>query len=110
MPSVKRLDSAFPGRGKALRTLLGSMTAVTDHPAAQALVASCWHYPSIAYQRMTALNATAETHGIESFCDKKGRVIEYLNVGDYYVETLVRFPGGRYRVACVGDIIERHGL
>ena len=115
LPSVKRLDLAFPGKGKILRRLLESAAAVREHPAAVALAAGCYNPPGLAYQRMTALDSEAETYGIEciwragtSANDCTGHpAYEYLNTGDMYTATIVRAANGRYRVADIGSIIER---
>lgn len=115
LPSVKTIEEAFPGKGRILRKLLESSKAVKEHPAAQELERKCYNPPGLAYMRMTALNAEAETFGIEAVWeagtgpgDGFGHpAFEYLNTGDTYSLTLVRFVGGRYRVASWGDIVER---
>ena len=117
LPSIKTLDRAFPGKGKALRTLLTSSAAVRAHPAAQALEAQCYNPPGLAYLRMTALDAAAGTYGIEAVW-REGEsasdctstpAFEYLNTGDTYAPTIVRRAGGRYQVASWGDIVEKGG-
>lgn len=119
IPSVKTLDRAFPGKGKALRRLLASAAAVREHPAAVKLAAGCYHPPGLAYQRMTALDHEAETYGIECIWragKPDGETVdglrncpayEYLNTGDMYTATIVRAANGRYRVTDIGSIIER---
>jgi hypothetical protein len=59
--------------------------------------------------RMTELNSIAETYGIEHAHAEGGRYpsFDYLNRGDTYCATLIRFADGRYRVAAWGDIVER---
>ena len=108
LPSVKRLEAAFPGKGKELRTLLERENTVRLNSAAIEYNRRCYNAPSLSALRMVALDDAAETHGVEAFQDKRGGWIDYLNVGDCYIDTIVRFPDGRYRVACVGDVIERH--
>lgn len=107
LPSVKRLEAAFPGKGKALRALLESEKAVRLNSAAIEHDRRCYHAPSLSALRMIALDDVAKTYGVEAFQDKRGRWIEYVNVGKLYTPTIVCFPDGRYRVACVGDVIER---
>ena len=66
LPSVKTLDRAFPGKGRKLRTLLELAAAVREHPAAVKLAAECYHPPGLHYMRMVALDAVAETYGVET--------------------------------------------
>ena len=115
LPSVKTLDHAFPGKGKSLWRLLESAAAVQEHPAAVELARQCYNPPGLAYMRLTALNDTAETYGIEAVwrddgsrdCSNGRPAFEYLNAGDTYTLTLIRWASGRYQVASWGDIAER---
>lgn len=112
LPSIKTLESAFPGKGKYLRTLLESARAVREHPAAIARRGECLHPPSLLDQRLHALNAAAETFGVEyiahrddTYHDTYG--LEYLNTGDTYTPTLI-FDHARHswRVCSWGDVVE----
>lgn len=109
-PSIKTLERAFPGKGKVLRKLLTSEQAVREHPAAQARESECYNHPSLTDLRLHALNAELETFGVE-YVKGKGTArtpsFEYLNTGDTYAATIVRFADGRYRVSSWGDIVER---
>ncbi len=111
-PSIKTLDRAFPGKGKVLRRLLESSAAVREHPAAVELARRCYNPPGMAYMRLTALNAEAGTCGIEAAyaenCASRP-AFEYLNTGDTYALTIIRWADGRYQVASWGDIAERGG-
>lgn len=115
LPSIKTLESAFPGKGKTLRRLLESSAAVREHPAAVKLARDCYNPPDLSYLRMTALNAEAETYGIEAVWHADGPAsdctsspaFEYLNTGDTYALTIVRMSSGRYIVASWGNIVER---
>ena len=115
LPSVKTLDRVFPGKGKVLRWLVESSAAVHAHPAAVALVAQCYHPPGLAYERMTALNAEAGTYGIEAVWHADAGssdctsvpAFEYLNTGDTYALTIIRWRNGRYQVADWGSLVER---
>lgn len=55
---------------------------------------------------MECLNALGGFHGVEGMDTKKGECL-YLNAGDTYTPTLVRFNGA-YRIACWGDIAEKY--
>ena len=114
-PSLKVLEAAFPTKGKALRRLLTSKQAVLDHPAAIAYSRQCYHKPPVYLQRLYALNAETESFGVEythhSTCEQIGRCtnkcFDYLNAGDTYATTIIRFNDGRYRVGDWGTVVER---
>lgn len=115
-PSAKVLEAAFPGQGKTLRTLLTNNDAVRQHPAAIARERECYSSPTLADLRMTALNAELECFGVEhvhdagadsSFMYCTGKCFDYLNTGDTYGTTIIRFSDGRYRVGDWGTIVER---
>ena len=110
IPSIKKLDQVAPGKGRILRQLLISEDAVLNHPAAQALEQQCYGKPSLVQLRMEALNAEAEMYGVECVRFKDGSLaFEYLNTGDSYYPTIIRWSDGRYRVSSWGDIVERSG-
>lgn len=107
-PSIAALESAFPGKGAALKRLLTSADAVRKHPAAVALAARCYNPPTLAQLRMVALDACAETYGVEAVWRRGNGALafEYLNTGDTYAPTIVRFASGTYAVKSWGDIVE----
>lgn len=75
------------------------------------IVARCYSAPWLQQLKMTAANEVCGTHGVEAVRYKNGRVaFEYLNAGDPYVPTLIRWNDGRtrrYVVKSWGDIVER---
>lgn len=110
-PSVKTLgriadDAAHARRLKAILT--ASRAALETMPGADERVRECYHPPTTQDLRLHALNHALNGYGVEAFAVKGGGYCEYVNLGDPYVETIVRLPGGRYRVACWGDIVEKH--
>jgi hypothetical protein len=107
-PSVKVLESAFPTKGRTLRRLLTNEQAVREHYAAIHRVNDCYHDPSLADLRMTAINAEIECFGVE-YVQGRGASMsfEYCNTGDAYGTTIIRFSDGRYRVGDWGTIVER---
>jgi len=116
LPSIKTLENAFPGKGKALReALLMSKAQLSEHPAGENRTAECYHPPACYDIRMHVLNSIAECHGVEYIASDKDTFttasgFDYLNVGDSYAATIIRFcETGNYRVACIGDIVERGG-
>ena len=107
LPSVRTLSAVFGDNAKQARRILEmSRRELESLPAGAARVAECYHPPATSDLRLTCLNALAGTHGVESFQTKTG-YCDYLNAGDAYAATLVRFRG-RYRVTTWGDIAERH--
>ena len=112
LPSIRTLESAFPGHGRALRRLLDSDRAVREHPAAIARRRECLHPPSLLDQRLHALNAEAETHGVEYIAHRDDSLretlgLEYLNTGDSYASTIIFDHARRsWRVTSWGDVVE----
>ena len=116
LPSIKKLEQAFPGKGRELRKVLEMKKAeLMQHPAGEARCRECYHLPACYDIRLHVLNAVAETCGVEYIASKRDSFIEsygldYLNVGDPYIPTIVRScETGNYRVCCYGDIVERGG-
>jgi hypothetical protein len=116
LPSIKTLESAFPGKGKELRQVLEmTKSQLMEHPAGVKRLKGCYHPPECCDLRMHVLDSVAETCGVEyaaSINDTytEARGFDYLNTGDIYTLTIIRMTeSGNYRVACPGDIIERGG-
>lgn len=110
IPSQKALEKAFPTKGRVLRRLLSSKQAVLDHPAAIARAKECFSIPRISDLRLHALNHELETFGVEYVRGnntKRSPSFDYLNTGDTYATTIVRYADGRYRITSWGDIVER---
>jgi hypothetical protein len=109
IPSIKTLETAFPTKGKVLRRLLQSASAVREHPAAMARERECYNPPSLSDLRMHALDAELETFGVEYVQGNDTRrspSFDYCNTGDSYGVTIIRFSDGRYRVGDWGTIVE----
>ena len=110
IPSVKTLETAFPTKGKVLRQLLQSASAVREHPAAIAFERQCYSSPDLYLLRLYAINAEIEGFGIEYIQGNGTRLspsFDYINTGDTYNTTIIRFTDGRYRVGDWGTIVER---
>lgn len=120
LPSIRTLRPVFGDNAKQARAILEmSRRELEQLPAGAARVAEyatvhadpffcgqC-NQPATSDLRMTCLDALAGTHGVEAFETRRDGWCEYLNAGDTYALTLVRFRG-RYRVTTWGDIAERH--
>lgn len=116
LPSIKTLESAFPGKGKQLRQVLEmTKSQLKEHPAGQKRWAECYHPPACYDLRLHVLDAIAETFGVEYVASTKdsftqARGFDYLNTGDSYTPTIIRMAeSGNYRVVRPGDLIERGG-
>ena len=106
-PSINSLKTLFgenAPRAKALLRMNREQLLRTSIGAARA--AECYNPPSTQDIRMECLNALGDFYGVESLDTKKSECL-YLNAGDTYAATLVRFNGA-YRITCWGDIAERH--
>ena len=110
-PSIKTLSTITPDLATAKQAkaiLRMSRDQLADTPAGAARIAECYHPPKTYDLRMHALDALLGTQGVEVFHTDRGEPVMYLNAGDTYTPTIIRFRG-HYRVACWGDIAERHG-
>ena len=108
LPSVKTLRAVFGDNAPQARRVLEMTRAeLLATPTGAARAAECYHPPETYDLRLHCLDALADTHGVEAFETKSG-YCDYLNAGDTYAVTLVRFRG-RYRVTTWGDIAERYG-
>jgi hypothetical protein len=108
LPSVRTLRAVFGDNAKQARAILEmSRTQLEAMPAGRSRVQECYNPPATSDVRMACLDALGDTYGVEAFEMRDGTWCDYLNVGDPYRSTLIRI-GGRYRVACWGDIAERH--
>ena len=108
LPSIKTLRVVFGDSAKRAREILEMNRAQLEElPACQGRIRECYHAPDTYDLRLTALDEIANTHGIEWFTTRKGHCV-YLNSGDTYRPTLMKFRG-RYIVSDCGSILERHG-
>ena len=106
-PSIKRLELLFGEDAKNAKFLLTmTRSELLQVPAGIALLAQCHNLPMTSDIRMECLNALGGFHGVEGFETKKGYCI-YLNAGDTYAPTLLKF-NGNYIISTWGDIAERY--
>ncbi len=106
-PSIKTLQTVgvtLEQAKQAKRILQMSRADLEQLPAGAARLAECYHPPSTADLRMTCLDAVMGTCGVEGCQTDKGEWVTYLNAGDTYAPTIVRYRR-RYRVACWGDLV-----
>lgn len=109
LPSIKTLGAVFGNKAREARAILEmTRSQLEDLPAGAARARECFHPPKTYDLRMSCLDALGASYGVEGFETHTGAVCHYLNTGDTYAPTLIRF-NSRYRVASWGDIAERHG-
>ena len=110
-PSVKKLREIFGDNAAAAKQILQMTRAqLLQLPAGAARERECYHPPRTWDIRMECLNEIGGFYGVEGIdATFRGKRVwmEYLNAGDTYAPTLVRF-NGRYRVSSWGDIVERY--
>lgn len=105
-PSLRSLREIHDADHAAMRRI-GKMkrTELDATEAGAARNAECYHSPTTTDVRMHALNVAARTHGVEHLQSTRGEVAYYLNTGDTYAPTIIRWHG-TYRVQAWGDFVE----
>ena len=109
MISQKRLEQAFPGKGKELRELLTKKRKTTDYESVNGWLKQCYNKPTYQERLEVALNEILEGFGAEAlFTDSKmWPTIVYINMGDCYVTTLLYdYDKGNWYLTTYGDYIE----
>jgi hypothetical protein len=110
LPSVKTLRAVFDDNAREARRVLEmTRSQLLDTEAGDAIARRCYGEPRTSDIRLAILDRLAGTSGVEGFRLRDGSWVLYLNAGDTYTTTLVRMPGGRYRVTDWGTIAERYG-
>lgn len=107
-PSVKTLESAFPGYGKALRAVFECSRdeLIERYPAAAERDRTSYHPHKTYVLRLEALSVVGEFYGVDAIETESGEYAEYLNAGDTYVTTIIYWRGN-YRLQSVGDFAEQ---
>ena len=119
LPSVKTIKAQIErpyrlpeGTAKAIRAILECKTVESVcalNVAASRMFGSCYYRPTLQAVKLEAINDVMDGHGVEYIPAGRNRrspSIEYVNVGDTYLDT-VMWTRGRYVVGCWGDIVER---
>lgn len=114
--SLSELDCARLVRRiiKETKRQFEHLTNEKQFPLLQEWVYSCFNVPELQEVKMAELNELLGFYGVESVSYKFNRKydnevysFDYLNGGDTYSTTLIRFPGGRYIISSWGDEVER---
>lgn len=102
LPSVKKLNEAFPDHGKEVREILEGKRKAKDYKSVQDWVKVCLHQPSAHDKRMCAINEVVGGHGVEAIFrigDELRPDMEYINIGHSDIPTLIYdFTTGTFKV------------
>lgn len=105
-PSIKTLRLIYGDKAKSAKVLLKANRAdLLKNEAADRMRRACYCPARNFELRLCALNALGEFHGAESITATNGEHAYYLNAGEMYTPTLIRWRGN-YRVQSIGDFIE----
>ena len=109
-PSIKSLRAVFgPDAERAREILDASRSRILElSEAARERDVVSYHAHKTHVLRMEALAELGAPHGlygVETIDARRG-IVRYLNAGDIYATTLIRYPTGTYRVGCLGDVSE----
>ncbi len=111
VPSIKTLEAwtRCPVTARRLRYILkASRSTLVTLPGAADLDAASYGRQPTSRLRMEALDAVAGTYGVEGFRLHNGDWVEYLNAGDTYTPTILKWRGN-YHLRDWGTLVERHG-
>jgi hypothetical protein len=112
LPSVRRINLAFPGYGREVRQALESPSVCRQVLESKNLFSQYYSPPSGIHLRLLACDVILETCGIEYIKHRKDtfRVsygLDYLNTGESYQQTLMYDHHlEKFRIDSIGDLIE----
>lgn len=109
LPSIKSLRELFGDDAPVAREYLECCRAklLDLSEAVRKRDGESYNPPPTYVLRMEALAELGAKHGVygvEAVQLRNGRYVDYLNTGDPYSVTLLRYPSGTYRIGCWGDI------
>ena len=105
-PSSKTLRFIYGDKAKEAKALLKANRAdLLKNEAADKMRRACYSTVRNFELRLCALNALGEFYGVETISAVNGERADYLNAGEMYTPTLIRWRGN-YRVQSIGDFIE----
>lgn len=113
-PSVQTLQRGLAverDTAKQIRGILdGSRSPLLLSNHAAAYSAQCMGKPADYMLKLVAINEILGLHGVEYIPAGRGKrspAFYYLNTGDSYAVTILRFGPNQYRVGSWGDQVER---
>ena len=115
LPSIKTLESHWPGKGKVLRGLLDGSVSPDGFESVRNWERQCFHPPCDTEKVLEALNEVLEGYGTEAMHSEdmwvnsywRETAFAYVNQGDTYTATICYIPDEeRFVVSCWGDLME----
>ena len=116
LPTIKTLRTIAGDRAAELRRVLECNRAALEtlldsgkYPVTAEWYKRCYHPMPLNTAKLSIASEITECCGVEYIPaghNAKSPSIEYVNTGDPYVTTIM-WTGGRYKVGCWGDIVER---
>lgn len=111
-PSLKRLEAAFPTKGKELRELLTGVRKTHTYSSVIKWEIRCANPLGYNERLMCALDEILEGYGVEPIWSEDDELIptaEYVNMGDTYVTTLLlNRVTGSIQITSWGDWVEKN--
>jgi hypothetical protein len=104
-------ETAFHAKYRAIKQGYAVNYTEYDFPATRAWLRACYNTPHIAELRLAALDELLEGFGVETIDPaetKNGFRIDYINMGDPYVPTIIYCAAWkyRYRIGAWGDYVK----
>lgn len=106
MSFADRVQETWPADAETILGLIKGRIDPETYPEVARCVGQCYHRPTQHELIAEALNVVLDTAGVEAaFTEGELRpYLEWLNVGDPYVPTLVYYRD-KWRVGCYGDYV-----
>lgn len=98
-------------KSNKIRGVIRGEIPTRSFESVQCWIRQCYHEPKWSERAMCALNEIIGGHGVEVIHKNGEMFCEYVNLGDTYEATIVRYFGsGDFYVRSWGDVVERNGL
>jgi hypothetical protein len=98
-----------PEQARQVKGVITGKICTGKFESVNSWVRQCHNEPKLYEKRLCALNEIIGGYGIEAvFPEYDGMVplFEYINMGESYKSTIVRYSGGRYIISTMGDEID----
>lgn len=111
IPTLSCLQDHFgDDTGRDLYAVLKGRKNPLDYPTVDRWLRACYHAPSEDALKLAACDVILNGSGVEGLELPDGRDLDYVNLGDPYVATLLYYPDTkRFSVCAWGDVVEAFG-
>lgn len=112
LPSIRRINLAFPGYGRDARKALESARFCRQVLESKNLFSQYYQPPSGVHLKLLACDIILETCGVEYIKHRRdtsrtSHGLDYLNTGESYQQTLIYDHYlERFRIDGIGDLLE----